>query len=709
MINNLKKREILGFTLIEIIIVMAVMSILSTIMIISYSSWQRSSYTSTVKSDLMNAVSAMENARNFSTGYPSSLSGIYTASKDVNLTVAAADAKTFCLDASSSKDATILYYVDSQYSKNEPQTGTCAGRSSVVGTPNGLAASNPTTNSISINWTATVSGATGYNLQQATNPTFSDAKSIGSFGASPTLPYVSTGLSASKKYYYRVQAFNANGSGAWSASINASTVNASIAAPSAPVVSANTVSSATTYSWAAVTCAAGQKTEYQYKYTITPSGYDSGWVDYGSSLSISFTTSTEGQDYVVAAQARCVDADTAGAWSASGSATYHRPGTWKALTANCGIASDDQAYCWGYNTYGGVGDNTTVDKMVPTPLYKAGVLSGKSIRQISSDYNGGCVIASDNQVYCWGYNNYGEIGNNTSGNNVLVPTSPTTTGVLSGKTILKVAANSQYMRCVIASDNYPYCWGYNTNGEVGDNTFGTNRLVPTAVYRTGVLNGLTVKQISVASHHACVIASDDKVYCWGQGINGKLGDNTTVAKYAPVSPILTGVLSGKTIKAVSVGYDNTCVIASDNKPYCWGRNNYGQIGDNTSGTDRLVPTAVLMTGALNGLTVKAISVGLYNVCVIASDNNGYCWGNNAAGNVGDNTSGTSRLQPTKVYNTGALNGLTISSISHGTFVGNAYALASDKSIYSWGSYMFGSLGNNASANSLVPAQVNAPF
>ena len=305
--------------------------------------------------------------------------------------------------------------------------------------------------------------------------------------------------------------------------------------------------------------------------------------------------------------------------------------TMKALSStgssqNCAVASDNQAYCWGRNPSGELGNNSTTNSNIAVAVYTAGVLSGKTISTISIGSNHICAIASDSQAYCWGSNFYGELGNNNKINS-LVPVAVYTAGALSGKTIKAIAGG----RCVIASDDMAYCWG-------------SNIISPVAIDTSGVLSGKTFKAIAAGERTACVIASDNQAYCWGRNDYGQLGNNTYSSTIAPVPPVAvdtSGVLSGKTIKAISTREDHTCVIASDNQVYCWGLNKYGNIGNNNWGGKVLVPTAVDISGVLRGLTIKSMSVGAEHTCVIASDNQAYCWGNNDSGQLGNNGYGQS--------------------------------------------------------------------
>jgi alpha-tubulin suppressor-like RCC1 family protein len=200
----------------------------------------------------------------------------------------------------------------------------------------------------------------------------------------------------------------------------------------------------------------------------------------------------------------------------------------------CAIASDNLAYCWGYNNYGQIGDNSTTTRLVPVAVYTAGVLSGKTIKSISAGYDHTCVIASNNLAYCWGFNTYGELGNNlsTPANNV-VPVAVYTAGVLSGKTIASIEVGDDHT-CAVASDSKVYCWGFNSSGQVGDNST-TNRLAPVAVYTAGVLSGKTITSASASGNYACVIASDVNAYCWGQGTSGQLGNNAAANSSVPVA------------------------------------------------------------------------------------------------------------------------------------------------------------------------------
>jgi alpha-tubulin suppressor-like RCC1 family protein len=199
--------------------------------------------------------------------------------------------------------------------------------------------------------------------------------------------------------------------------------------------------------------------------------------------------------------------------------------------------------------------------------------------------------------------------------------------------------------CAVANGK-AYCWGYNYAGALGDNTT-TDRSVPTKVIDTGVLAGRTVTAISqdgylgsivdppVPGGHVCVIASGG-LFCWGENSDGQLGNDTFTDSSVPIAVITSGALSGKTIQDVKLGIYHSCVRAT-NGMYCWGLNNYGQVGDGTN-TKRRVPTPVAtQPGNLTSSNVVMIGAGANRSCAVISDGRTFCMGLNSSGQIGDGT------------------------------------------------------------------------
>jgi len=348
-----------------------------------------------------------------------------------------------------------------------------------------------------------------------------------------------------------------------------------------------------------------------------------------------------------------------------------------------------KVYCWGYNTDGQLGNNSTSNSAVPVAVDTSGVLAGKTVTAFSTGVSHSCVVASDNKAYCWGSNDVGQLGNNTTTNSS-VPVAVDVSGDLAGKTILSISTGNQ-RTCVIASDNQAYCWGVLV-------------LTPAAIDTSGVLAGKTIASISVGGSHSCVVASDNQAYCWGYNTDGQLGNNSTSNSAVPVAVDTSGVLAGKTIASISAGGSHSCVIASDNQAYCWGSSSLGQVGNNSTASS-LVPVAVDTSGVLAGKTVLSIKTGSQrHTCAIASDNQVYCWGSNNIGQLGDSST-IGRLVPVAVDTSGVLAGKTVLSVSSGNL--HTCGIASDNQAYCWGFNSSGQLGNNSVVDSSSPVKVIA--
>jgi len=311
-----------AFTIIELVIVIAIIGILATVIVVSYNGWKKSTISAQIKSDLNGVASAMENYRNFNNKYPESVPSSFSPSSGVTLTGGSSDGGlTYCVSAASSSYAGISFYIDSANSSAGAQAGTCPSQ-------------------YSLTLTAGTGGAV-------------NSSASGNYISGATVT-----ITATPSLYYQFSSWTGDGcSGDESHAITITTnmtctanfTPISIATPSTPVVSASTDGSTTTWSWGAASCSSNSA-RYQYKYTISPSGYDSGWVTTGST-SVAFTTSTGGQTYAVEVQAQCYNTATSSSWSGTGSASYYRPITYT-LTVSCpGLTTCSGGGTYTQNTY----------------------------------------------------------------------------------------------------------------------------------------------------------------------------------------------------------------------------------------------------------------------------------------------------------------------------------------------------------------------
>jgi len=209
-----------AFTIVELLVVIAVIAILVGIVLLSFGAWRNSTAINSLKSDLSNAASAMESTRNFNTpsAYGSTIPTTFTASEKNTIVLTYQDTKSFCIDGTTSVSTAIKYYIDNLTQKTGATSGTCATRT-VASMPIPVSNIQFTAGSMQINvsWTlASPNYATQYLVQCAVDPAYITGMIQTTVSGATTNTAVLTGANASTTYYCHVKAVNGNGQSAWS-------------------------------------------------------------------------------------------------------------------------------------------------------------------------------------------------------------------------------------------------------------------------------------------------------------------------------------------------------------------------------------------------------------------------------------------------------------------------------------------------------------
>jgi alpha-tubulin suppressor-like RCC1 family protein len=334
----------------------------------------------------------------------------------------------------------------------------------------------------------------------------------------------------------------------------------------------------------------------------------------------------------------------------------------------CALTASGTAYCWGWNAHGQLGDGTTIDRSVPTP-----VAGGLRFTSISAVWSHTCGLTPEGEAYCWGGNGLGQLGDGTTINRH-VPTP-----VAGGLRFATLAGRMGSHTCGLTLEGIAYCWGYNGWGQLGDGTT-INRHVPTPV-----AGGLRFTTIS-AVNHTCGITPEGAAYCWGWNNTGRVGDGTTIDRHVP-----TAVTGGHLFAGISAGLAHTCAFTPDGDAFCWGGNSSGELGTGFIG-NRTFPVAVV-----GDLRFAGISAGSGHSCGSLPNGAAYCWGRNSWGQIGDGTT-TDRLVPTPV--TGGLHSAIVSAGG-----GHTCSLTTYDGAYCWGYNIKGKLGDGTYTNRLIPTPV----
>ena len=209
--------------------------------------------------------------------------------------------------------------------------------------------------------------------------------------------------------------------------------------------------------------------------------------------------------------------------------------------------------------------------------------------------------------------------------------------------------------CGISAGGNVFCWGINTDGELGNNTT-TESNTPVEVLGVSGIGDLTgVVSLASGQDQTCAVSSSGNVFCWGQDEYGALGNNSTTSSSTPVEVLGdagVGNLSG--IVSLTAGYQHVCALTSSGTVFCWGSNATGQLGNDTTNQE-FTPVEVLgVAGAGDLSNIVNLSAGNGHTCALASTGNVYCWGANSSGQLGQGlTSATPTLTPTEVLGSAA--------------------------------------------------------
>jgi len=341
---------------------------------------------------------------------------------------------------------------------------------------------------------------------------------------------------------------------------------------------------------------------------------------------------------------------------------------------SCGVTTDHRAYCWGNNSQGQLGDNTTINRVKPVA-----VAGGLSFLQVSAGFAASCGVTTDHRAYCWGANERGELGDGTTTQR-LKPVA-----VAGGHLFRQVESNFQHSCGVTYPDNKAYCWGENTDGRLGDGTL-TNRSKPAAV-----AGGLLFRQITAGYRHTCGVATDNRAYCWGLNSSGQLGDSTET--YRRLKPRRVAAGTHRFLQ-VDAGAVSTCAVTTDNRALCWGDGRMGQIGNGRAYLS-FWPRRVA-----GGLQFAKVTAADTHSCGTTTGNKAWCWGANYNGQLGDGTT-TSSLTPVAVAG-----GFSFTQVSAG--ISHTCGRTPGSVAYCWGRNFTGQLGNGTKTVSLTPAPVAGP-
>jgi alpha-tubulin suppressor-like RCC1 family protein len=340
----------------------------------------------------------------------------------------------------------------------------------------------------------------------------------------------------------------------------------------------------------------------------------------------------------------------------------------------CAFLNNNVVKCWGDNSYGQLGNGSTIDSATPVDV----IVGSDGVTAIAAGSNHTCLRTTLGGLRCWGLNSNGQLGDGTMANrsapvDALYLTTP----------VIAIAAGKSHT-CVITTNNDARCWGAADYGQLGNGTVEPS-LTPVIV--AGLEGG--VASIRAGNGRTCAVLSNGAAKCWGDNYYGELGDGTHTTRLVPVDVV--GLNSD--VVSITTGENHTCALKSDNRVQCWGWNKRGQLGIGKSSI-HLKPESVVNLSA----GVAHLIGGGSHTCATLDDGSVKCWGLNNGGQLGDGTA-VKRTLPVDVINLDQ----KVTALAAGYL--HTCGLTTNKGIKCWGANGYGQLGDNTTIARTTPIDV----
>jgi len=279
------------------------------------------------------------------------------------------------------------------------------------------------------------------------------------------------------------------------------------------------------------------------------------------------------------------------------------------------LNSDYQLYSWGTNTNGQLGDGTYISTSTPVQVFLGGNFTGKKIRDYAVGRIHLLILADDYSVFSVGGNYYSQLGDGSTTDSTYLGRVPPTSFLGKKPVILTAGIYSSY--AVLDDNQTVISWGGNYYQQLGtgSNQTYSSLLVPVNYTFSGNILKL------VASYHVLILTSTGNLYSWGANMYGQLGDGTTQQSSTPV-PVNTSFLVGKTVAEISVGSYHSVVLTTDGTVFTWGDNFQGQLGIGTGINSTGIPQQILAQ------QFSAVFSGMLSTYAISENGNLFVWGTN---------------------------------------------------------------------------------
>jgi alpha-tubulin suppressor-like RCC1 family protein len=293
---------------------------------------------------------------------------------------------------------------------------------------------------------------------------------------------------------------------------------------------------------------------------------------------------------------------------------------WRSVSAGgfhtCGIRTSGRLYCWGDDEFGQLGDDASLVNQA-TPVEVAGAHTDWI--GVSAGVFHTCGVRATGRAYCWGSDVAGQLGNGAP-----LPHEPEPVEVVGNRTDWATVSAGGAHTCARRTTGRLLCWGDDDSGELGNGLPMLDRTTPAEV-----AGGRTDwAAVSAGGGHTCARRTTGRLFCWGDDDGGELGDDVVLADRAAPSEVAGARTDWG---AVSAGLLHTCARRTTGRLFCWGRDDGGQLGDNPAMGRH--PTPVQVAGARTDWA--SVSAGERVTCARRTTGRLFCWGDDNHFDLGD--------------------------------------------------------------------------
>jgi alpha-tubulin suppressor-like RCC1 family protein len=357
-----------------------------------------------------------------------------------------------------------------------------------------------------------------------------------------------------------------------------------------------------------------------------------------------------------------------------------KPARWltvkSATRHGCGIREDGhRLYCWGRNNYGQLGTGDKTPRIRPTAVQGLGPVLG-----VTTGGRHSCaIVKTGRRVRCWGKNEHGQLGDGTRTDR----SAPVAVADLDN--VIALSAGAEHT-CALQEEGTLRCWGKNAHGQLGIGQAGADQTRPAVIKDLRAVVSLTT-----GGYHSCALTANDSLFCWGKNDVGQLGVGDKALRKLP-----TTVQGLRGVTRVDAAGAHTCALDRQGALWCWGDNASGQLGDGRTQASA-EPVRVQRLAKVTRIAAGGGYLGGHG-CAVTEKKQLYCWGHNLHGQLGQEPSRARLLQPTLVKGLGPVSRVTAGGL-------HTCAIEEGGRLLCFGRNEDGQLGIGSRADRVAPTPV----